>query len=62
MELGAKLWFWGNDVVIRLKDGKTIVALYKDQKWLMNAMKTVNCYEELPESVDQMSALSVDKE
>lgn len=62
VEAGAKLWFWGNDVVIRLGDGKSIVALYKNRKWLMNAMKPAKCRETLPASVGRMSALSADKE
>lgn len=60
IEQGAKLWFWGNDVVIRLLNGKSIVATYTDRKWLIHAKQSNHCNMPIPERIGRVKTLSVD--
>lgn len=60
IEQGAKLWFWGNDVVIRLSNGKSVVARYRDRKWLINVKLSPCDMISLPERVGRVETLSAD--
>lgn len=62
VEQGARLWFWGNDVIIRLPDGNSVIAMYRDRKWVIDAITKSLHLDDIPDIVGRVHAMSASKD